>query len=124
MLLLPIGVLWAVVYYVLFRFIIGRFNLATPRREEGVQPISPQVISTERAAAYLQALGGKQNLTRIDACITRLRLEIASMNDVQEIELKKLGAMGGVKSGDSGLPIIVGTQAEIIAGEIRELVNQ
>ncbi|WP_273908595.1 N-acetylglucosamine-specific PTS transporter subunit IIBC [Enterobacter bugandensis] len=124
LLMLPIGVLWAVVYYVLFRFFISRFNLATPGREESDESISPPVISTDRAAAYLLALGGKQNLTRIDACITRLRLEIVRMNDVQETELKKLGAMGIVKRGDSGLQIIVGTQAEIIAGEIRELVNQ
>lgn len=124
LLMLPIGVLWAVVYYALFRFFISRFNLATPGREESDGSISPPVTSTERAAAYLLALGGKQNLTRIDACITRLRLEIVRMNDVQETELKKLGAMGIVKRGDSGLQIIVGTQAEIIAGEIRELVNQ
>lgn len=124
LLMLPIGALWAVVYYVLFRFFISRFNLATPGREESDESISPPVTSTDRAAAYLLALGGKQNLTRIDACITRLRLEIVRMNDVQETELKKLGAMGIVKRGDSGLQIIVGTQAEIIAGEIRELVNK
>lgn len=124
LLMLPIGVLWAVVYYVLFRFFISRFNLDTPGREESDEPISPRVTSTDRAAAYLLALGGKQNLTSIDACITRLRLEIVCMDNIQEPELKKLGAKGVVKRGDSGLQVIVGTQAEIIASEIRELVNQ
>lgn len=124
LLMLPIGVLWAVVYYVLFRFFISRFNLATPGREESDEPISPPVTSTDRAAAYLLALGGKQNLTSIDACITRLRLEIVCMDNIHEPELKKLGAKGVVKRGDSGLQVIVGTQAEIIASEIRELVNQ
>lgn len=124
LLMLPIGVLWAVIYYVLFRFFISRFNLATPGREENDEPISPPVTSKDRAASYLQALGGKLNLTCIDSCITRLRLEVVSMNDVKETELKKLGAMGVVKRGDSGLQVIVGTQAEIIASEIRELVNQ
>lgn len=124
LLMLPIGVLWAVVYYFLFRFFISRFNLATPGREESDEPFSPPVTSTDLAAAYLLALGGKQNLTSIDACITRLRLEIVCMDNIKETELKKLGAKGVVKRGDSGLQVIVGTQAEIIASEIRELVNQ
>ncbi|HDW2353213.1 TPA: PTS transporter subunit EIIB, partial [Escherichia coli] len=70
------------------------------------------------------ALGGKENIMRIDACITRLRLEVANMDMIQEPELRKLGAMGVVKRGDTGLQVIVGTRAEIIAGEISELVNQ
>lgn len=126
LMMLPVGVLWAVIYYFLFRFFINRFSLATPGREEDDD--DEVVVLTEdvslRAAAWVEALGGKDNLQRIDACITRLRLEIVNMDEIQESRLKKLGAMGVVKRGDSGLQVIVGTQAEIIADEIRELVTQ
>lgn len=124
LLILPIGMLWALIYYFLFRFFISRFNLATPGREETDKPFSPPVTSAHRAAAYLAALGGGNNLTRIDSCITRLRLEVVSMENIQEHELKNLGAMGIVKRGNTGLQVIVGTQAETIADEIRSLVNQ
>lgn len=124
LLMLVVGIVWAVIYYTLFRFVIKRFNLATPGRESTPVIEAPVVEPSQRAGAYLQALGGKENLKRIDACITRLRLEVADMAIIQEPELRKLGAMGVVKRGDSGLQVIIGTQAEIIASEIRELVNQ
>ncbi|RLX71994.1 PTS N-acetyl-D-glucosamine transporter [Escherichia coli] len=124
LLMLPIGGLWALIYYFLFRFFISRFNLATPGREDNEETISAIAGSSDLATAYLAALGGKENIMRIDACITRLRLEVANMDMIQEPELRKLGAMGVVKRGDTGLQVIVGTRAEIIAGEISELVNQ
>lgn len=122
LLILPIGGLWALIYYLLFRLFISRFNLATPGREVNEESVSDIVDSSALAAAYLAALGGKDNLMSIGACITRLRLEVANMDMIKEPELKKLGALGVVKSGDSGLQIIVGPQVEIIAGEISELV--
>lgn len=85
---------------------------------------SPAINASQLAAACLDALGGGKNLIRVDACITRLRLEIVDMEMIRESALKKLGAMGVIKRGDSGLQVIIGTQAEIIASEIRELVNQ
>lgn len=103
---------------------IHRFNLATPGRGEENESASPFINSSRLAAAYLDALGGKKNLIRVDACITRLRLEIVDRDMIQEPALKKLGAMGVIKRGDSGLQVIIGTQAEIIASEIRELLNQ
>lgn len=124
LLMLPVGIVWALLYYFLFRLFISRFNLATPGREENESPMPTTGEKHQLASAYLGVLGGKENLLNIDACITRLRLEIADMSIINESELKKLGAMGVVKHSDNGLQVIVGTQAEIIAGEIRELVNQ
>ncbi|MBU9810335.1 PTS transporter subunit EIIC [Rahnella sp. C60] len=124
LLMLPVGILWGLIYYFLFRFFIHRFNLATPGRGEENESASPFINSSRLAAAYLDALGGKKNLIRVDACITRLRLEIVDRDMIQEPALKKLGAMGVIKRGDSGLQVIIGTQAEIIASEIRELLNQ
>lgn len=124
LLMLPVGALWALIYYFLFRFFISRFSLATPGREDTDEAVAATTASSDLATAYLAALGGKENLVRIDACITRLRLEVVNMEMIQQPELKKLGAMGIVKHGTTALQVIVGTQAEIIAGEIRELVSQ
>lgn len=63
-------------------------------------------------------------MVHIDACITRLRLEVAKMDMIKKLGLKKLGAMGVVKRGNTGLQVIVGAPAEIISGKISELVNQ
>lgn len=124
LLMLVVGIFWSVIYYTLFRLFIKRFNLATPGRE--ITPVieSPVADSSLRAVAYLKALGGKENLKRIDACITRLRLEVADMTVIQEPELRRIGAMGIVKRGDTGLQVIIGAQAEIVASEIKDLVNQ
>ncbi len=124
LLMLPIGILWALIYYFLFRFFIRRFNLATPGREDTETIAIAEDNTSPLAVSYLAALGGKHNLLHVDACITRLRLVVADMSIIKESELKNLGAIGVVKRGDSGLQVIVGTQAEIIACEIRELINQ
>ncbi|MGG7444732.1 N-acetylglucosamine-specific PTS transporter subunit IIBC [Kosakonia oryzendophytica] len=124
LLMLPVGIFWGAMYYFLFRFFIRRFNLATPGREDNDDTGASTADPSQLATGYLHALGGKENLTSIDACITRLRLEVVNMDVIDEPELKKLGAMGLVKRGATGLQVIVGTRAEIIAGEIRELAKQ
>ncbi|ECB7137623.1 hypothetical protein E1A04_24430 [Salmonella enterica subsp. enterica serovar Virchow] len=124
LLMLPVGIFWALLYYFLFRFFIYRFHLATPGREENEETSAVGGKAGQLASSYLDALGGKANLLSVDACITRLRLEIADLSIIHEPELKKLGAMGVVKRGNNGLQVIVGTQAEILASEIRELINR
>jgi PTS system N-acetylglucosamine-specific IIC component len=69
----------------------------------------------------LKALGGHQNLTSIDACITRLRLSVADRDIVDEAKLKAIGAMGVVKLGENNLQVILGPLAEIIAGELKQI---
>lgn len=123
LMILVAGIIWAVIYYGLFSYFIRRFDLATPGREPIPERPVCAVASSDRAPTYLSALGGKDNLLSIDACITRLRLEIVSMEKVHETELKSLGAMGVLKRGSSGLQVIIGPQAEILADEIRRLVE-
>ncbi|WP_414147488.1 N-acetylglucosamine-specific PTS transporter subunit IIBC [Erwinia sp. BNK-24-b] len=122
LLIIPVGMVWALIYYLLFRYFIRRFNLATPGREDHTVMAEKKGVS-EIAADYLVALGGKSNLIVIDACITRLRLEVADMAQVNEKKLKELGALGVVKKGSNGVQVIIGAQAEIVSGELRELVN-
>ncbi len=103
-------------------------NLKTPGREDDEVESAPTNTNKkgkndnrELARQYLKALGGHQNLTSIDACITRLRLSVADRDIVDEAKLKAIGAMGVVKLGENNLQVILGPLAEIIAGELKQI---
>ncbi len=121
------GVVFFFVYYAVFRFVIVRFNLKTPGREEeegSVATAAPVAKCSDRsvlARQYLKALGGHDNLVSIDACITRLRLTLKDRQRVDERTLKALGASGVVKLGENNLQVVLGPLAEIIAGEMRNI---
>lgn len=115
------GLVFAVIYYSVFRFAILKFDLKTPGREEA-DPTETVVVNTsEKAAQYLKALGGHGNLTSIDSCITRLRLSIKDLSKTDEATLKAIGAMGVVRMGEHNLQVIVGTEAEEIAHAMKQI---
>jgi PTS system N-acetylglucosamine-specific IIC component len=118
--LLPVGALYFVVYYAVFRTCITAFNLQTPGRdaiETDLPPIAN--LAAGRAAAFVQALGGAKNLISVDACTTRLRLTVASQDAVNEPALKRLGARATVKVSSNALQVVLGPIADQVAGEIR-----
>ncbi|RON01939.1 PTS N-acetyl-D-glucosamine transporter [Pseudomonas brassicacearum] len=120
-LVLPVGLAYAVIYYVVFDFCIRRFNLKTPGREGVVVGEKAVLSENQRAGAYIQALGGAENLITIGACTTRLRLEMVDRNKASDSELKALGAMAVVRPGKGGsLQVVVGPLADSIADEIRQ----
>ncbi|CAG4888252.1 N-acetylglucosamine-specific PTS transporter subunit IIBC [Paraburkholderia gardini] len=132
---IPIGVVYAVVYYGLFRFFIRKFNMATPGREpvnaddatmetsDGVAAPATAVAAT-RAQRYIAALGGASNLTLVDACTTRLRLSVVDATQVSEAGLKTIGARGVLKRGATNVQVIIGPEADMIADEIRTTIDQ
>src|SRR5579872_1659926 len=124
-LLLPVGLAYFALYYGLFRFVIVRFNLKTPGRDEvNEMAVSPvQVPESQRAAAYIAALGGSGNLTSVDACTTRLRLVVNDQGLADEQKLKGLGARGVVRPSPNALQVVVGPDADQIAGEIRAVLR-
>ncbi|EKO3558317.1 PTS transporter subunit EIIBC [Vibrio metschnikovii] len=118
------GLVFFVIYYVVFRTVILKFGLKTPGREdddEAVSSVKGSQESSELAKQYLEVLGGHENLSNIDACITRLRLTVKDMSIIDEKQLKALGAMGVVKLGTNNLQVILGPLAEIIAGEMKSI---
>jgi len=121
--LLPVGAVYFVIYYAVFRACIAAFNLETPGREaaenEPAKVFVP-VAAAARGAAFVQALGGARNLTSVDACATRLRLIVADQKAVDERALKGLGARATVKVSSDGLQVVLGPIADQVAGEIRE----
>lgn len=118
-----VGIALAIIYYFGFRFFIRKFNLMTPGREEVAEQeiTNVKVDGNELAVLVLNALGGKENIVSVDACITRLRVEVKDTAKVNDSELKKLGASGVLKVGKNGVQAIFGAKAQFIANDIKGL---
>ncbi|WP_225759292.1 N-acetylglucosamine-specific PTS transporter subunit IIBC [Leclercia sp. Marseille-Q4284] len=128
--LIPQGLVFFAIYYVVFRFTITKFNLMTPGRELAVagseadgQDVNVSGNATEDvsglARQYIAAVGGSDNLTGIDACITRLRLNVKDSSLVNEAMAKRLGASGVIRLNKTSVQIIVGFVAEKIANAMK-----
>ncbi|WP_416366490.1 N-acetylglucosamine-specific PTS transporter subunit IIBC [Sphingomonas aurantiaca] len=122
LLLLPVGLAYAAIYYVLFRTVIKRLDLPTPGRERDAPVTAVPVAKSERGAAFAEALGGAANLTSVGACTTRLRLIVADQGAVDEARLKALGARGLIRPSANALQIVLGPIADSVAVEIRDAI--
>lgn len=121
-LVIPVGLVFAVIYYFGFRFAIRKFNLKTPGREDKeVSENEGTKESSDIAFGILQALGGKENITHIDACITRLRVSLHDQQKVDKERLKKLGASGVLEVGNN-IQAIFGPQSENLKTQIQEIM--
>lgn len=113
-----VGVPWFFLYYFTFRYLINRFGFATPGREKEavVESTLPQ---SERAAAVIAGLGGRENLEEVDCCATRLRVTVKDGGKVDEAALKATGARGVIVRGN-GVQVIYGPHVTIIKNEVEE----
>jgi N-acetylglucosamine PTS system EIICBA or EIICB component len=125
LLLIPIGIAYFVLYYVVFRVCIVRLNLSTPGREADdtlLQASAPAPIGT-RGRSFVDALGGVGNLTEVTACTTRLRLILIDNRAIDESALARLGSRGVLRSANTGLQVVLGPIADQVAGEIRDAMR-
>ncbi|GGB69325.1 N-acetylglucosamine-specific PTS transporter subunit IIBC [Fictibacillus barbaricus] len=123
-LLAVVGVGYAIVYFIIFYFVIKKFDIKTPGREDDTaveKAEANEVQNDGLAAQYLNALGGKENLLNIDNCVTRLRLKVKDTKDVDEAQLKRLGARGVIKLNNTDLQVVVGTKVESLANDLKKL---
>lgn len=121
----PAGIVTGIVYYIVFRFMIQTFNLKTPGREDTSDDDindSVSLPSSEIAHMILDALGGKENITNLDACITRLRVSVKNIAAVDKAALKSLGAMGVLEVGDS-IQAIYGGKSDIYKTQIQDIIS-
>lgn len=126
LLMLPVGVAYFAVYYLVFVFFIKKFDLKTPGREDAaVTPAAASVAPAAggRARGFIDALGGAANLKSVDACTTRLRLQVADNARVDEVALKALGSRGLIKPAAGSVQVVLGPEAEIVADEIRAALD-
>ncbi|KPF54627.1 PTS N-acetyl-D-glucosamine transporter [Novosphingobium sp. AAP1] len=120
LLLIPVGLVYASVYYGVFRWAILRFDLKTPGRDDVPMGTSvAPVLAGERGQAFVAALGGAANLVEVGACTTRLRLVVADQAGVDEAALRGLGAKGLIRPSPRALQVVLGPQADQVAVEIR-----
>jgi N-acetylglucosamine PTS system EIICBA or EIICB component len=120
LLLIPIGIVYFILYYTVFRLCIVRFGLSTPGRDAedaAAQPLEP--AAGTRGASFVTALGGAANLNEVEACTTRLRLVLADNRAIDEPMLKRLGSRGFLRASTTGLQVVLGPIADQVAGEIR-----
>lgn len=118
------GLVFAVIYYVIFRFMIQKFNLKTPGREVDNGEDGDEGTGNDQnslPAQVLEAMGGKENIAHLDACITRLRVSVNNQSEVDKERLKKLGASGVLEVGEN-IQAIFGPRSEIIKGQMQDIM--
>ena len=124
-LILPLGIAAFAVYYVVFLFAIKKFDLKTPGREDDQENETKIELSNDNysamAAIILEGLGGKDNVTSIDHCITRLRLEVKDRLLVDEAKIKSSGAAGVIRPGKTSVQVIIGPKVQFVHDEFKKL---
>ncbi|MBO3662898.1 N-acetylglucosamine-specific PTS transporter subunit IIBC [Microbacterium stercoris] len=139
--LIPVmGIGWFVVYFFVFRFIIRRFDLKTPGREDddvaietgtpltagGGTPVSAVPTGESKYAAiasgFIRGLGGAGNITSLDNCATRLRLEVADTTKVDDAALRKAGAAGTMKPGGHSVQVVYGLNVQFVKDAMEDLM--
>lgn len=116
-----IGILYAITYYSIFRFLIVKLNLKTPGREVEDKN-AKQADKSAMGQSLVAAFGGKDNISSLDACITRLRIGVKEIEKVDRDELKRLGAAGVVVVG-SGIQAIFGPKSDNLKTEMDEYIR-
>ncbi|MCG7587792.1 PTS glucose transporter subunit IIBC [Photobacterium sp. OFAV2-7] len=116
------GLIYAAIYYVVFRTVIAKLDLKTPGREDEEEGTGVTAEGSELAKELVMAFGGKDNITGLDACITRLRVSVASVDKVDQEQLKKLGAAGVVIAG-GGVQAIFGTKSDNLKSDMDEWIR-
>ncbi len=126
-LILPLGAAAFVVFYLVFRFAITAWNLKTPGREDDEEDEMNVSLSndnfTQIAEIILEGVGGKENLSSIDNCITRLRLEVVDYTKVDEKKIKSAGVAGVIRPGKTSVQVVIGTQVQFVADEFKKLAK-
>ncbi|MBE3569429.1 MAG: PTS transporter subunit IIABC [Bacillales bacterium] len=125
-LVIPVGLVFSVIYYFGFRFAIRKFNLKTPGREDDEESEDNKETadsgSGDLAYNILDAMGGQSNIASLDACITRLRVQVNDPKEVDKDRLKKLGASGVLEVGNN-IQAIFGPRSDTIKTQMQDIMK-
>ncbi|MBQ7221043.1 MAG: PTS transporter subunit EIIC [Synergistaceae bacterium] len=126
-LIIPVGLVFALIYYVVFSWAIKTFNLRTPGRElddagEAGLIVLKNNNFTETARAILEGLGGAGNLKSFDYCATRIRAEVDDYLLVDETKIKNAGVPGVIRPSEHNVQVVVGTKVQFVYDELKNLV--
>ncbi|MGM9668134.1 MAG: PTS transporter subunit EIIC [Faecousia sp.] len=124
-LIIPIGIVTFVIFYLVFLFAIKKWDLKTPGREDDQEEELKIELATNdftaMASIILEGCGGKQNIASIDNCVTRLRLEVKDRLLVDEKKIKSSGAAGVIRPGKTSVQVVIGTKVQFVADEFKKL---
>lgn len=121
--LLVLGVVWAVLYFVVFYFLIGALNLRTPGRGDDDVDVESAVTTgndkySAQAAQILVGLGDAANIKSVDYCATRLRISVAQPDKVDEAAIKRAGVAGLIRPSKTSVQVIIGPQVQYVYDEL------
>ena len=126
--IIPVGIAYFVIYYFLFKFVIVKFNLKTPGRED--DEVDSKLYTKKDfnkarentiSEIILAGLGGVENIEQLDCCVTRLRVKLHDITKVDENMLKESGCAGIIKKGDS-IQVIYGPRVAVIKADLEEYI--
>lgn len=125
--IIPLGIAAFVVFYFVFRFAIVKFDLKTPgREEEDTEEDRKATLAnddfTKVAEIILEGLGGRENVTSLDNCITRLRMEIKDYTQVDEKKIISAGVAGVMRPSKTAVQVVVGTKVQFVADELKKML--
>ena len=126
-LILPLGAAAFIVFYFVFKFAITKWDLKTPGREDDQEgELKIELANddyTTMAQIILEGLGGKENVTSIDHCITRLRLEVKDRLLVDEKKIKSSGASGVIRPGKTAVQVVIGPKVQFVYDEFKKIAE-
>ena len=126
-LIAPLGIAAFVVFYLVFKFAITKWDLKTPGREDDQEgELKIELANddyTTMAQIILEGLGGKENVTSIDHCITRLRLEVKDRLLVDEKKIKSSGASGVIRPGKTAVQVVIGPKVQFVYEEFKKIAE-
>lgn len=120
LLILPLGIVFALIYFVASYYVIKYFRVKL--FEESAETPKPQTDND--ALAFINALGGADNIVHTDACITRLRMRLKQNKGLNEKAFIALGAKGIIRPDDTSIQIVLGTKAQHVAESIKEALKR
>jgi PTS system N-acetylglucosamine-specific IIC component len=127
--LIPVmGVFWFAIYFLVFRFVIVRFDLKTPGREDDEvvgdadRPADGDDRFRGTAARFLEALGGQENIVELDNCATRLRMVVADVGKVDDAALRRAGAAGTMRPGGKAVQVVYGLNVQFVKDAMEDLI--
>jgi len=126
LMLIPLGLAFAAIYYFAFYYLIEKLDIPTPGRVDEVTEEGEHIVAEKGIAniakEYIALLGGRENIVDVDSCITRLRLTLKDNSNLDEAAIKRLGAAGLIKPNKKNVQVVVGTHAELIAEDMKQLL--
>ena len=127
--IIPLGIAAFIVFFVVFDFAIRKFDLKTPGREDEDEEIESEKKITLKsndytalATAVLEGVGGKDNVTGLDYCATRLRFEVKDSTNVKEKEIKAAGAAGVIRPSKTTCQVVIGPKVQFVYDEVKKLL--